>query len=170
MSFLQPNRDHITDVLPSSPAVSSDRLTKLSIVAWVLILVLVGTYFRVRPEDIVPEGDWLVIAQVSACFLGGVLGVLLIRKHARFGFGAITLVVYLVAVAISSVFSPYPNIVLGYWILLSGVSLLTIGLVQRARSIKSLRQIENAWLLTLTVLLFKDTIISVLLSETYAEI
>ena len=77
----------------SNDPISPQRLRKLGIAVWVGILILVGTYFRVRPQDIVPEADWLIKAQLSACFLGGVLGILLILKHAYLGFGGKVLLV-----------------------------------------------------------------------------
>lgn len=149
----------------SNRTTSPDGLSKLSIAVWVGVLILVGTYIRSRPGDTVPEADWLVIAQLLTCFFGGVLGILLMWKRTYFGFGTKVLLVYLVASAFSAVFSPYPKIVSGYWILLSGASLLTMGLVQQAQTQKGLSQIENVWLITLTVLLLKDTMTALLFPE-----
>jgi O-antigen ligase len=117
-------------------------------------------------EDTLPTVDWLVIAQLSTCLLGGILGGLLMRKHFHFGFGTKALLVYLMAVVSSTVFSLDRNVSIGYWVLLAGTSLLTIGLVQRAQTQRALSQLENAWLLTLSLLLFKDMIIGLLFSET----
>ena len=110
-----------------------DRLTNLSILIWVGILFLVGTYIRVRPRDEMPEADFLVIAQISICFLGCILGLLLIRKHAHFKFAAKAFLLYLIAALFSALFTQHRGLVVGYWVLLCGVCLLTIGIVQSKR-------------------------------------
>ena len=140
-------------------------LGKLSITTWVGILILTGTYFRIRSGESVPEVDWLITAQVLTCLFGAFLGILLIRRYPYFGFGTKALLVYLVMAALSAVFSPYYKLVIGYWILLAGGSLLTIGLVQQAKTQKTLNQIENIWLLTISLLLLKDTATALLFPE-----
>ena len=140
-------------------------LGKLSITTWVGILILTGTYFRIRSGESVPEVDWLITAQVLTCLFGAFLGILLIRRYPYFGFGTKALLVYLVMAALSAVFSPYYKLVIGYWILLAGASLLTIGLVQQAKTQKTLNQIENVWLLTISLLLLKDTATALLFPE-----
>lgn len=140
-------------------------LGKLSIVTWIGILILFGTYFRNRPKEIVPEEDWLIIAQVSACLFGAFLGILLMKKQTYMGFGAKTLLVYIAVTLLSAIFSPYTKLVVGYWVLLAGASLLTVGLVQQAQTQKSLNQMENVWLFTITLLLLKDMMTSLLFQE-----
>ena len=140
-------------------------LGKLSITTWVGILIFTGTYFRIRSGESVPEVDWLITAQVLTCLFGTFLGILLIRRYPYFGFGTKALLVYLVMAALSAVFSPYYKLVIGYWILLAGGSLLTIGLVQQAKTQKTLNQIENVWLLTISLLLLKDTATALLFPE-----
>lgn len=140
-------------------------LGKLSIATWVGILILTGTYFRIHSVESAPEVDWLITAQVLTCLLGAFLGILLIRRYPYFGFGTKALLVYLIASLLSAVFSPYSKLVIGYWILLAGASLLTIGLVQQAQTQKALNQIENVWLLTISLLLLKDTATALLFPE-----
>lgn len=146
-----------------------DRLYKVSIAVWASILFLTGTYFRNRPRDILPEADWLVIAQLLTCCLGGFFGILLIRKHTNWGLGSKTLLVYFLAASLSIIGSPYPFTAIGYLVLLIGGGLLTIFLVQNAQTVKSLKQIENVWLIVVTAMLLKDTIISLVFFPTEAR-
>lgn len=154
MSYVLSNRD-----------VGYDRVGKLSIAIWAGILIFTGTYFRIRPEESASEVDWLITVQISVCFIAAILGILLMLRHADFGFGTKALLMYIVMAALSAVFSPYYKLVIGYWILLAGASLLTIGLVQQAKTQKTLNQIENVWLLTISLLLFKDTATALLFPE-----
>lgn len=134
---------------------------------WIGIMLLVGTYFRIRSQDVATELDWLVLAQVLACMAGGVLGVSLIRRSSHLGLGGKILLIYVITVGVSIIFSPYTKIVLGYWILLLGTTLLIMGLVQKAQTIRSLWQIEKAWLFTVVVIIIKDTITSLFLVDQY---
>ncbi|MDL1958263.1 MAG: O-antigen ligase family protein [Deltaproteobacteria bacterium] len=140
-------------------------LGKLSIGTWVGILILTGTYFRIRSGESAPEVDWLITAQISVCLIAAILGILMMRRHVDLGFGTKALLLYVVASLLSAVFSPYTKLVFGYWILLAGASLLTIGLVQQVKTQKALSQIENVWLLTISLLLLKDTATALLFPE-----
>jgi len=149
----------------NNSSVMRDKLGKLSIFVWMLILVSVGTYFRIRPVIDTRSADWLILVQLLLCTVGGILGISLLRKHKPIGFGGKALIIHIFIVACSALFSLYFFYVLGYWILISGVGLLTIGLVQWAETQKELNQIENAWLLTITLLLLKDTITAIVFPE-----
>jgi O-antigen ligase len=153
----------------SNHDVVNDRTSIVSAAVWVGILVLTGTYFRVRSADAVPETDWLVTAQLLICCLGGVLGISLIKKQSSLGIGTKVLIGYVISAGLSAIFSPYPKIVVGYWILLAGASLLTIGLTESARTQKALNRIENIWLLIITLLLAKDTVIAIFFQD-FSEI
>lgn len=142
----------------SFPTSSLDKLFNFGIALWGVIIFLVSTYIRVRPGETVPEIDLLVISQILTCFLGGCIGVFLILKHPRFGFGAKALLFLIAVTGLSTLFSSHPKIVFGYWVLFSGAGLLTIGLVQSAPTIESLNRIESVLLLVLTIILLKDTI------------
>ena len=148
------------DIHSPDNIISSDWLTKISVAIWIGILFLLGTYFRIRPQDASPDLDWLVLAQVLACMAGGIFGLLLIKRSSPPGLGGKMLLVYIIAVGVSVIFSPYKKMAFGYWILLLGTALLTMGLVQQARTIKSLWQVEKAWLFTVAIISIKDTITS----------
>jgi peptidoglycan/LPS O-acetylase OafA/YrhL len=113
---------------------SRDRLFKIAIIVWIAILFLVGTNLRVRSGTQAPEIDWLVLVQISVCLIGGFIGVLLIRQNENIGWGAKTLLIYLLVAGISAFFSPDMKTVFGYWFLLSGASLLTLGIVQTVQN------------------------------------
>jgi len=143
-----------------------DKLSRLSVVIWACMLVLFGTYIRSRPGDMIPETDWLIIAQISISIFGGILGILLmLRQCMNIRLGAKVLFAYLVTTAFSAVFSPYSKIVIGYWFLLFGTSLLTLGIVQRAKTLKDLERIEKIWLITISLSLLKDTFIALFFPE-----
>lgn len=144
--------------MTSDRTTDSSRLYTISTYVWVLILVLIGTYFRVRRGEAKLEADWLVIAQVIVCFLGAFLGILIMRKNRPFGFGTKILLVFIFTTILSVTNSPFSTRVIGYWILLTGTGLLTIGLVQGARTVEDLGKIEKFWFYTITCILIKDTI------------
>jgi len=128
---------------------------------WVAILTLTGTYFRVREgRDIEALAiDWLVIAQVLVCVLGAAVAIPYLLRQKKWEFGIKALGMFIMIAIFSAFFNPYPIKVAGYWVLLAGASLLTMHLVYSAQTLNELKQIENAWLITITVLIFKDTIV-----------
>jgi O-antigen ligase len=136
-----------------------DRLRTIGATILVLILVLTGSYVRVRSVDESETVDWLIIAQLGLCLLGGAVGVLLMRKYAGAGTGAKLLIGYLTAVLLSVVVSPYIQLAAGYWMLLAGASLLCIGLVMSSPDEESLRRLEFMILGTLAFMLVKDSIL-----------
>jgi O-antigen ligase len=144
----------------------SSRLYTISTYVWVVILVLIGTYFRVRRGEAKLVADWLIFTQVSVCFLGAFLGILLMRKNRRLGFGAKILLIFIFTTILSAINSPFSTRVIGYWILLTGTGLLTIGLVQGARTVKDLERIEKLWFYTITCILIKDTITALVIYGT----
>jgi len=151
---------------PVKGEITNHTLYHIALLVFISILVLNGTFFRVRPIEELPTIDWLTLTQVIACFLGFVIGVIMILKsHARFGFGSMVLLLFLTATGISAVSSPYPTIVIGYVILLLGASVLVFGLVQSAPDIKSLELIERVWFFTVAVCVIKDAITSFILPD-----
>lgn len=124
-------------------------------------MTLTGTYFRVREGSDIEalQIDWLVIAQVAACALGGLSGLLYMLRLSNWGLGVKSLAVFVIIALLSSAFNPYPSKVLGYWILLAGSSLLTMRLVYSADNIEFLYKIEKIWLFTMIILTFKDVFI-----------
>jgi len=145
------------------------KLNKFAILIFICILVLHGTYFRIRSTTMVPTIDWLVIARLLACAIGFIIGIILISKKLPLGFAAKVLLIYVLATGISAINSPYPVIVFGYFILLLGASSLMIGLVYSAKNTKQLEKIERIWFLTVSVLLIKDSLISLLFPKMQPE-
>jgi O-antigen ligase len=131
----------------------------------VLILVFTGSYIRTRPIDESDTADWLVIVQLGMCAAGAIVGILLIRRHSLAGTGARRLILYFLAVIASAVFSSYLNLVVGYWLLLAGTGLLCIGLVSSSPTETSLRSLERLILVTLSLMVVKDTILDVFFLE-----
>jgi O-antigen ligase len=109
--------------------------------------------------------DWLVAARLLACAIAFIVGIILIPKNVSWGFGAKSLLVYLLAAGISAIKSPYPVTVVGYFILLLGASVLMIALTYSARNVLQLERIEKIWFLTVTILVIKDAITSLMFPE-----
>lgn len=147
----------------------SKPLFLFGLVVWVSIMVLTGTYLRVRDVEEAAQVDWLVVARLGACLLGAGVGVVLLRRGERGGPGYLAVLAYTVAAACSALFAPDPKLVLGYWVLLVGGLLLTLGLIACADD-QRLLQVERAWLVVMVALLIKDALIGVLapqLQEAY---
>ena len=78
-------------------------------------------------------------------------------------------IVYMLAVIVSGAFSAYPRFVFGYLVLLAGTGLLLAGLVSSSLSRESLGGIEKLILVTLAVMLLKDTIIDVFFRNVFLQ-
>lgn len=141
------------------------KLYKFAVIIFISILVFHGTFFRTRPSVVVPTMDWLVFARLLTCSIGFIVGVILIPKNVSWGFGAKILLLYVLATGISVINSPYPTIVSGYVILLLGAGVLMIALVYHAQNAVQLEKIEKIWLITVSVLILKDAITSLLFPE-----
>ena len=141
------------------------RLHDFSLVVFVAIVTLQGTYFRLRPADLVPELDWLVLARLSACLIGLAVGIALIPQGVKWGAGAKLLTCYSIATLLSAAGSPLPAIVAGYAVLLLGAGFLVIGMVYHASDSVQIAQIERVWYLTMTVLVLKDALTGMLFPE-----
>jgi|WetSurSiteA1Bulk_404760.scaffolds.fasta_scaffold21595_2 hypothetical protein len=138
----------------------------IAFIVFISILVLNGTFFRVRPDEDIPTIDWLIFARLIACALGFLVGfVLILKSHTRLGFGGIVLTIFLAATGFSAINSPYPTIVLGYVVLLLGGGVLTLGLVYTAPDIKLLERTERVWFYTIAVCVIKDAITSFIYPE-----
>jgi O-antigen ligase len=109
--------------------------------------------------------DWLILARLLTCTIGFVIGIALIPKRLSLGPGAKFLLLYTLAAAVSAASSPFPKLVVGYCILLAGAACLMIGLVYSAKSAEQLERIERIWLLTVCVLITKDTLTSLLSAD-----
>ncbi len=134
---------------------------KISLFILVSILVFTGTYFRIRDPQAAPTLDWYVLIRVGACFLGLLLGLVLVPKGIRFGFGAKIAIVYVLATGLSAITSDYSTTVAGYFVLLLGATVLMMALVYHAEKIEQLKLIEKIWFITLSILIIKDTMTSV---------
>jgi O-antigen ligase len=146
-----------------------DRMRRAGLVILALILVTTGSYVRTRSVDQSDTVDWLVILQLGLSITGGLLGLLLTPADALRRFGARLLAVYLMAISISGLFSPYSTQVFGYWTLLAGTAVLCAGLVFSSTSESSLRQVELLILGTLTFMLLKDAILDALVFSREAD-
>lgn len=162
----------LSDVYPGSDLhwacstpIQAGRLRGIGIILLAVILVITGSYIRTRPAGEHETADWLVMTQLVLCLAAGFVGVLLIRKHSMGGSGARRLIAYLLAAIVSSLFSSYPNLVVGYWILLAGTSVLCIGLISSSPTAIALRRLEAVILATLSLMIVKDTVINLFFLE-----
>src|SRR4030042_168542 len=136
-------------------------LVSLALLIFITILVLNGTFFRIRPAEELPEMDWLVLARLITSALGFVVGIiLLLKSHARVGFCSKVLAIFLAATGLSAINSPYPTIVMGYGAVLWGASILVLGLAYSAPDIKRLEQFEKIWFVIVGICTIKDAITS----------
>lgn len=163
MSFTDSDCERILYNMNQAEHMSRDYgtlLYNISLGVWVAIIILTGTYIRIREGDVTPQTDWLVVSQLIACGIGALLGTILIgRKHSA-GHGVKIVILYLLFAGFSAFLSRYPWIVCGYWLLLVGAALLTTGLVHSAGTFVRVNTIENVWLIVITLLLIKDLLIS----------
>jgi O-antigen ligase len=143
--------------------VNHRTLRRFGILIFVCILILHGTYFRNRPTVAVPKMDWLILAQLLTCATSFMVGIVLLPKNVAWGFGAKILLLYVLATGISAANSPYPLTVFGYFILLSGASVLVFALVYHAQNINQLEKIEKIWFFTVSVLIVKDALTGLLI-------
>jgi O-antigen ligase len=135
------------------------RLHATGIAILVLILFVTGSFIRERNVDESDTADWLVILQLGLCLSGGAIGLILIANSSGSGPGARRLIVYLIAIIFSIVFSPYFQLAAGYWALLAGTSLLCMGMICTSPDEQSLRRIECFVVYTFALMLLKDAIL-----------
>ncbi|MCP4726492.1 MAG: O-antigen ligase family protein [bacterium] len=140
----------------------SDALQRLAIFIWSSLIFFLGTNFRVRANDAPPEFDWLIILQLGLCTFGGLLGLILYQRRTTTGFGTKILGAYILWIPFTAIFSIYSKTVIGYWVLLAGASMLTVGLIACCRNYKDLIRLEKAWLFTVVFILMINTINSLL--------
>jgi O-antigen ligase len=136
----------------------NDRIRTTGIFVLVTLLIVTGSYIRVRSVDESNTTDWLVLLQLALSVAGGFIGALLLRQHST-GTSARRLIAYLLAVIVSAAFSQYLMLAVGYWILLAGTGLLCIGLVSSSSTERELRQLELAIVCTFAFILLKDFIL-----------
>jgi hypothetical protein len=132
---------------------------KLGIILWILSIVLTGTYIRDR-SGYSTDTDWLVMFKIIVFSLSAIVGFMLIRKYNNCGRSAKAIFGYVGFTALSIPFAESHRVVFGYWMLVAGVSLLTVGIVQGSKTYESLRKIEGIWLFIMLGVLLKDTILS----------
>ena len=147
------------------PDGTGNKMRRLGLVLLVLILVTTGSFVRTRPVDETDTADWLVVVQLGLCVAAGLVGVVLIRKNSGGAVASRLLIAYVVAVIATSVFSSYFNLVVGYWVLLAGTSMLCIGLISTTPDESSLERIEFVIFATMAVMVLKDAILSVFVVE-----
>ncbi len=146
-----------------------DYLYTLALVVWVAIIVLTGTYLRIRAEDQSMSVDWLVAARLGACLMGGAIGYILMRLNGRIGTSAIILFSFVGAALLSVTFSAYRELVFGYWLLLAGAALLTTGIVYHSTRPADLIKVEKIWLVVMLLILLKDALTALLMPHMQAD-
>ncbi len=130
---------------------------------FVIILVLHGTYLRLRPANEIPTLDWVVLARLLACGAGAAVGVLMIPRGTSWGIGAKLLLAYALASVVTSFPSDYLVTSLGYSLLLLGLALLMIGMIYSAGSVEQVKRIERIWMVTVAILMVKDALTGLLM-------
>lgn len=141
----------------SKPSFTHNALWLLGVVILILIFVTMSSFVRTREVDESETADWLVLLELGLCAAGGAVGCM-IRKGSV-GTAARLLLAYCAAVAVSALFSSYSTVVAGYWLLLTGTSLLLIGLVSSLPDEPTLRRLESIIFGVLTLMIFKDAML-----------
>ncbi|MBN2326537.1 MAG: O-antigen ligase family protein [Candidatus Omnitrophica bacterium] len=143
------------------------NLYRIAIVLFILILFLQNAYIRVRADTAdAPTVDWLVLLRVFAFSLAIVIGFLIYPQKVKLGYGAKILIVLALSAFLSSLFSKYATLSLGYSLLLIGGTALMIGLVYHAKDRSQLERIEKIWLCIIVFILLKDTITGLFFQDT----
>ena len=139
---------------------------KLAFVVWSFTMLLNGTYVRTRSSASFEAIDWLVIARLMVAGAGVVLGSYLISKRRfRLGTGSKIVIAYVLTALVSTLFSDYIRQSVGYWALLVGAGLLTVGLVSQQTSASGLSRIETLYFVVLAFCVLKDATLSVCAPE-----
>jgi O-antigen ligase len=130
-----------------------------SFLLYIALITSTGTYIRQRDGSSIEALtiDWLIFAEVLICVIGCVIGTICLLRTKRWGFGGKSFLVYVMIAVLSAFFNPYTTKVIGYCILLAGGFLLTLYMVYSAQSLEELERIESVWLITITLLVLKDT-------------
>ena len=134
------------------------ELRKTLLFLWIGMLILNGTYLRVRAPTAL-EADWLVWLRLIFALAGIVVSFFAILRRRQIGLNGIVLIAFLLSAVLSSLLSQYPMVVLGYAVLLGAAVLLTVALTQESESLEDLIRIETVWLVTVSLMLIKDFII-----------
>lgn len=134
----------------------------ISLLLLAAIIILHGTYIRIRPDDKIPETDWLIILRLITCLFAGIIGIgLILKSNNRLGNNSKILIAYLFISSISIIGTKYPLVSIGYLSLTAGVSLLMIGIVHTIKNPKEINKIENVWLISVIAIIIKDTLQSI---------
>jgi O-antigen ligase len=149
-------------MIETRPQKTASKLYTIGLSVWAMAIILTGTYLRNRSAEDVPGFDWLVAIQLAVYMLAGLIGLALLLGNARFGLQTVALSIFIGTCLFSAWFSQYQQLVAGYLILFVGITILTLGLVKRARSLRDLATIENIWFTIILLSLLKDSIISLL--------
>jgi O-antigen ligase len=138
---------------------------KLYIFIWAVLIIVTGTYIRHRSETSVPSIDPLILLQIILSMLAIMVSVPMIVHYRKLTNSLKLLFFYIAVAGLSSIFSPLPKLVFGYWVLFTGTSLLTAALVLNSKSEEDLWRIEDIWFFTVTFIVIKDSVISLLFSK-----
>lgn len=142
-----------------SPAGTKRLADRALTICWIAMIVLTGTYLRGR-EAYATDADWLVLLRLGVFGLGALLGLRLLRRDFLRGPGARAIVAYLAVMLASCITSPSHRIVLGYWLLTAGSALVTLCAVHRRSREAGLTGLERVWLVTMLIILVKDSLSS----------
>jgi O-antigen ligase len=139
---------------------------KFAVFLWICSLILTGTYLRARDQQSASL-DWLALSRLLVFGMGSAIGGYLIVGKGLWRSGATGWMLRFIGAAGASVlFAQSHKIVLGYWILLVGSSLLTFGLVLSAKDDIELERLKRIWVFTVFAIVVKDALIAISTSGT----
>lgn len=145
-------------------------MRKLSFVSWISIMIFTGAHFRSRGKGVEElTVDWVIIAQLIACVVAGLIGFLILTKSKNWKASSTAMTLFVAVALFSALFNPYPTKVIGYWVLLAGTAVLTMAMVQQSKTVKELQQIEFTWFATIVGLVVYNAIFSYLFLSGDAE-
>ncbi|MGD9973966.1 MAG: O-antigen ligase family protein [Desulfatirhabdiaceae bacterium] len=132
---------------------------KLHIPVWIMILVATGAFFRIREatSDVV---DSAIFLQLSFSTLAFILTAPRILQYQKLYDSLKLVLFYIIAAGISSVFSPQPKLVLGYWMLFTGTILLTADMVFNSNQQQKLENLEDIWFFIVSFIILYNSMIS----------
>ncbi len=130
---------------------------KLRIPVWIMILVATGISFRIREEatDVV---DPVIFLQLALSILALILTVPRILQYKKLNDSLKLLFFYISAMGISSIFSPQPKLVIGYWVLFAATTLLTADMVFNSNQRRDVEKLEDMWFFIVSFIVLYNSI------------
>jgi O-antigen ligase len=137
-----------------------DPLVKKGKIAFVLFTLSIGTF--IRSADVESKSlDIAILLQLALAGIASLYGLKLLHKYGTLGIGAKSYILFTLWSFVTALFSSQKVLVIGYSILLLGMTLIVAGLIAAARKPQDLWDFEKLWYIIMTISLTKDATLSI---------